>query len=190
VRAKQAVDQEPVDVFAAAMELERLFHQDPSGVDVAVVCRGGVLRYERTAPPTLKHLPPPSWSAVVIDTGKAGRTADLVAGVTSRRPGVDPLLRRIGALVDEAVAVLDDPAALGPLLTENHRLLGGIGVSTDELDMLVDLSLRNGAHGAKLSGAGGGGVVLALHDDPARLVAAARDRGYEAWPCRPLGAPT
>jgi mevalonate kinase len=190
VRARRSVAPSDADEFDEAMAVERVFHANPSGVDVAVSSRGGVLRYVRsapTAPPQLTVLPCPTWSAVVIDSGKAGYTAGLVAGVASRRPGIDGLLERIGALVDEASAVLRDPASLGPLLTENHRLLAGIGVSTDEVDGLVDLALRNGAHGAKLSGAGGGGVVLALHDDPDRLVAAARHRGYEAWPVRPLG---
>lgn len=189
VRAWADLHDQPVDAFDAAMPLERLFHQNPSGVDVAVIARGGVLRYQRTVPPTMTSLPCPSWTAVVIDTGKVGVTADLVAGVTSRRPGIDPLLERIGALVDEATGVLHDPAALGPLLLENHTLLAQIGVSTPQLDELVGLAMAHGAHGAKLSGAGGGGVVLALIDEPAPLVAAVESLGLRAWITRPVEAP-
>jgi mevalonate kinase len=108
-----------------------------------------------------------------------------VAGVASRRPGIDPVLERIGALVVEARRVLDDPRALGPLLTENHRLLRQIGVSTPTLDDLVALALDHGALGAKLAGAGGGGVVLALTEDPAPILAAASDRGIHAFGCTP-----
>ena len=189
VRAWADLTEQPIDVFDAAMPLERLFHHNPSGVDVAVIARGGVLRYQRTVPPTMSPLPCPSWTAVVIDTGKVGVTADLVAGVTSRRPGIDPILTRIGALVDEAAAALHDPAALGPLLLENHTLLAQIGVSTPQLDELVGMAMAHGAYGAKLSGAGGGGVVLALTDDPAPIVAASQALGLRAWITRPVEAP-
>lgn len=185
VRAHQASGADVADVYEAALALERIFHDTPSGVDVAVATYGGVVRFTRGPPRTLTPLPCPHWQAVVIDTGKVGVTSALVAAVTARRPGIDALLRRIGALVDDAVAVLDDAPALGDLLSENHALLKGIGVSTDELDALVALALSHGAHGAKLSGAGGGGVVLALTDDPAPLVAAATARGYAAWTTRP-----
>ena len=66
VRAWSDLTEQPLDTFDAAMPLERLFHQNPSGVDVAVIARGGVLRYQRTVPPTMSSLPCPSWTAVVI----------------------------------------------------------------------------------------------------------------------------
>lgn len=180
-------DATPEHIFERAMAAERVFHGNPSGLDVLVSARGGVVRYLR-AGPAFRPLPTPRWSAVILDSGVAGNTGTLVAGVASRRPGIDPLLDRIGALVDEAVQVLDDAPALGELLVENHRLLAGIGVSTPTLDDLVALALDEGAHGAKLSGAGGGGVVLALTDDPERLVAAATRRGIAARTCRPTEA--
>lgn len=189
VRAAGLLADRPVDAFAEAMPLEQLFHHNPSGVDVAVIARGGVLRFQRTVPPTMRSLPCPSWQAVVLDSGRVGVTADLVAGVTSRRPRIDPQLQRIGALVDQMEGVLHDAAALGPLLVENHHLLGEIGVSAPDLDALVHLALAHGAFGAKLSGAGGGGVVLALTDDPARLIAAARVVGVPAWATRPSPGP-
>jgi mevalonate kinase len=175
----------PDEVFEAALPVERVFHHNPSGLDVAVAARGGVVRYLRATPPRLWALPCPPWSVVVLDTGKVGHTGTLVSHVGSQRPGIDPILNRIGALVDEAAAVLDQPEALGALLDENHALLGRIGVSTDELDELATFARAHGALGAKLSGAGGGGVVLALVDDPTPLLAAAARRGIPAWTCRP-----
>jgi mevalonate kinase len=173
------------DLFTRALELERVFHANPSGLDVAVSVYGGVLRYRRTDPITLEPLAAPTWQVVVIDSGFAGSTKALVAGVTSRRPAIDPLLDRIGALVDEAQRALHDPAALGPLLNENQALLKQIGVSTPTLDEICALALSAGALGAKLSGAGGGGVVLALVDDPEPVEAAARAAGLQAWRCAP-----
>lgn len=173
-------------LFDAALQLERAFHATPSGLDVAVSVFGGALRYRRVdGRLDLVPLARPPWQVVVIDSGSAGSTRDLVAGVTSRRPGIDPELARIGELVDAAGAVLDDAHALGPLLNENHKLLGAIGVSTPVLDDICALARRAGALGAKLSGAGGGGVVLALVDDPAPVLAAADAAGLRAWSCRP-----
>lgn len=183
---------DPDTLWDAAMAVERRFHGTPSGVDVACALRGGVLRYLKGPPPTFTALPAPTaWSMVVLDSGDVGDTGALVAGVTARRSGIDPLLDRIGALVDDAVAALDDPDRLGPILDANHALLQQIGVSTPRLDALADLARRAGAHGAKLSGAGGGGVVIALVTDPAPVLAAASAAGVAAFPVRPApGAPT
>lgn len=180
---------DPEALWDDAMAIEATFHGTPSGVDVACSLRGGVLRFLKGPPPVFVSLPAPSWSVVVLDSGDVGDTGALVAGVTSRRPRIDPLLERIGALVDEAVDALDDPVALGPLLDENHALLRQIGVSTPTLDGLVALARGAGARGAKLSGAGGGGVVLALVDDPAPVLQAARLAGVPAFATRPAPAP-
>lgn len=166
--------------IAAAMVGEREFHGNPSGLDVQVSVREAMIRFQR--PHKLAILAAaPRWTVVVLDSGFPGNTKKLVAGVAARRPGIDPVLDDIGALVHEAERVLDDAAKLGPMLTENHRLLTRIGVSTPQLDGLVELALTHDAAGAKLSGAGGGGVVLAIIDDPKPLLTAAHQRGITAF---------
>jgi mevalonate kinase len=176
------------EVFERAMPIERVFHGNPSGLDVAVSARGGVIRYRRGDPPLIEPIArTPAGQIVVLDTGLTGNTAQLVATVGAQRPDIDPILARIGSIATMAVEVLDHPPKLGALLTENHRLLKEIGVSTPELDDLVAVALEAGAHGAKLSGAGGGGVVIALTDDPERILEAADRRGIAAIRC--AGAP-
>jgi mevalonate kinase len=172
-------------VYERAFAVERVFHGNPSGLDQAVSCRGGLLRFRRGPPPQFEALPLPTWTLVVLDSGVAGDTSAMVAGVAARRPRVDGALERIGALVGRAGDVLQDVDKLGPLLTENHRLLQEIGVSTPDLDDLVRLALEAGAAGAKLAGAGGGGVVLALTHRPDAILQAASLRGVSAFPCRP-----
>lgn len=194
VRARAALEGERLDVdtcFSRAFDVERVFHGTPSGLDHAVSARGGALRYEKGPPARFTPLPCPSWDLVVLDSGCAGDTRELVEGVRARRPAIDPALEAIGALVARAEHHLHDPGTLGPLLTENHHLLQQIGVSTPALDALVELALDAGAYGAKLAGAGGGGVVLALCDDPVALVEQARNQGVDAFACRPVpqGAP-
>ncbi len=181
----------PQQAYDRAMPLEREFHGNPSGVDVAVSCEGGCLWFQRqtradgTAEIVRESVALGPWSLVVLDSGRAGDTRALVAGVAERRPGIDADLERIGDLVHEARAAMGDSEALGALLTENHGLLQAIGVSTPELDDLVALALRAGARGAKLSGAGGGGIVIALVDDPSPVLAAAQERGVPAFGCQP-----
>jgi len=189
VRAVAAARGEALDAATTherAFAVERVFHGNPSGIDHAVAARGGVVRFRRTeAGPELVSLPVPSWSLVVLDSGTAGDTKRLVAGVASRRPGIDPHLEAIGDIVGDVERSLHDVDALGPLLLENHRLLRAIGVSDEALDYLVDLAMDTGATGAKLAGAGGGGVVIALAHQPERVLAAARAQGIQGFVCRP-----
>lgn len=188
VRAHAALEAEPLDfatTHARAFGPERHFHGDPSGVDHAVSALGGGVRYVKAADgPRITPLPLPDLRLVVVDSGSAGDTGALVTGVRSRRPGIDPALDRIGALVEELDAGLRAGMAhpeLGALLDENHSLLREIGVSTPTLDAIVGACRAAGAHGAKLAGAGGGGVVIALVDDPAPVLAAVRAAGWQAF---------
>ncbi len=175
----------PEALYHAAMPVERAFHGNPSGVDVAVAAWGGCLWFQPGDPPVRQPLQPGDWSVVVLDSQATGDTRALVAGVAGRRPGIDPALARIGQIARQARDVLDDGPALGELMAENHRLLREIGVSTPVLDDLVSLAVGAGAFGAKLSGAGGGGIVVALCADPAPVVEAAVAADVPAFGCQP-----
>jgi mevalonate kinase len=195
VRAAAAFAGERLDratLFERSFELERIFHGQPSGVDNSVVIRGGLLRYRKGPPLELTPLRlARPLHLVVLDSGCAGSTAELVAQVQRARPGVDSVLASIGALVERACEQLDDPSALGGIMDENHRLLRALGVSTPDLDEICGMARDAGALGAKLSGAGGGGVAIALvtPDGAPALLEAARGRGIGAFdiqlPCDP-----
>jgi len=169
-------------LHAEGFELERVFHGEPSGLDHAVSACEGALVYRRGERP--RPVPMPPLPVVVLDSGSAGNTATLVAGVAQRRPAIDGALTRLGELVEEVLPDLGDMTTLGAAMDEAHARLAEIGVSTPALDDLVGLARRNGALGAKLSGAGGGGVVLALCPDGGEeTLAAARARGIHAFRC-------
>ena len=169
-------------LHARGFPIEALFHGNPSGLDHAVSALGSVVVYRKGQVPKPVAMPP--HRVVVLDTGIAGDTRELVAGVASRRPGIEPSLRRLGALVETALPVLADPRALGDLMNEAQHHLEEIGVSTPMIQELVRLARAAGAHGAKLSGAGGGGVVLALTPQgPEQVLAAAAERGIDAFAC-------
>jgi mevalonate kinase len=184
VAAREGREARFEEVFERALEIERLFHGNPSGIDHAVSARGGAWWFRRGPPLEMRPVPPPPVPIVVLDTGSRGETAAQLAAVAARRPAIDPLLDRIGALADSVAGVLSDPRALGEAFDANHALLQQIGVSTLELDELAAFARRNGAFGAKLSGAGGGGVLIAVVEDAEELVRAAKRRGIQAFACR------
>jgi mevalonate kinase len=75
-----------------------------------------------------------------------------------------------------------DELELGSLLTENHNLLSMLGVSHPEIENLIEICLDNGALGAKLTGAGKGGAVIALiPNDSSKEILAKISKGPGKW---------
>lgn len=181
---------ESQDLYEAALPIERRFHGNPSGIDLACAVDGGGRWFVRGTPPTVEPITMPAHTFVVMDTGLHGDTSLLVDRVARDHPENAPVLRAIGDTVRACREALPDIDALGPLLSENQRLLSALGVSTPELDTLIDHAMRHGASGAKLAGAGGGGVAIALCDGPeggARVLDAMHTLGARAWLCEPQG---
>src|SRR5262249_28506798 len=84
----------------------------------------------------------------------------------------------------------DDKFALGRLLDVNQMLLSGIFVATEELERCCDLACAAGGSGAKLTGAGGGGSVIALASGAAgaeRVLSAWRSAGFDGFATRVAG---
>ncbi len=165
-------------VVEASLAGERVFHGTPSGIDSEVAARGGVLRYVRGQPPEAIALERPL-PVVVVPSGVPRSTADQVAKVhraVDRWPMLArPMIELVGRLVDQgqAAMIAGDHAALGELADLDHALLGGLGVSSWILDELCYVARGAGALGAKLTGAGGGGCILALPSgEPGPLLAA------------------
>jgi mevalonate kinase len=185
IRAREALHgREPSfeEVHKAGFALEAIFHGTPSGIDHAVAAHGGALFYRKGEEPQVLEMPPVH--AVVLDSGSSGNTAEMVAAVAERRPGINSALLQLGELAGIARDQLSDPTVVGELMIEAHALLKTIGVSTQALDELVAMAMAHGATGAKLSGAGGGGVVVALcPEDSDGLLQAALHRGIQAFSC-------
>jgi len=108
--------------------------------------------------------------------GGAGDTGELVAGVRALRAEYEfaaDTVEAIGDVVREGESVLgtEDTETLGELMDFNHGLLAALGVSSRSLDTMVWAARDAGAIGAKLTGAGGGGCIVALDDTDAALTA-------------------
>ncbi|MBL8147003.1 MAG: mevalonate kinase [Anaerolineae bacterium] len=148
-------------------EVEREFHGTPSGIDNTVVVYERTIWFVRGEPPALLTVGKP-FDLVVADTGVHASTKDAVAGVhallAADPAGTRPVIEAIGALAHRARSTIarGDIRSLGPLMNENHRLLQRLTASSDELDRLAAAALSAGAWGAKLSGGGRGGNMIAL----------------------------
>jgi len=116
--------------------------------------------------------------------GGAGDTGALVAGVRALRDEYDfaaDTVEAIGDIVREGESVLGtgDAETLGELMNFNHGLLSALGVSSRSLDTMVWAARDAGAIGAKLTGAGGGGCIVALDETDAALTALRYTPGCE-----------
>jgi mevalonate kinase len=107
-----------------------------------------------------------------------------VAEATASRTD-DARLHELGGLTDTgtAAALAGDLAALGAAMDRAHALLAGLGVSTDQLDGLCATARVAGACGAKLTGAGGGGAVIAVapRDRESAILAAWKRAGVDGF---------
>lgn len=159
-------------VSSLTYEVERLHHGTPSGIDNTVVSTNQAVWFVKQKPENL--IEPIAIGApfrlLIADTGIRSATKDVVGDVRRQwqaKPDYfDSLFGRCGRLAQRARVALTagNLLELGALMTLNHVQLRRMTVSSRELDDLVDNALRAGAHGAKLSGAGRGGIMLALVD--------------------------
>ena len=173
-------------INALALECERLAHGDPSGIDNTVATYGQAVLYRKNGTPPAKALdlaePPP---IVIAASPSQSSTKQQVMAVRARHATMtdhyDAIFDEIDALsIAGATALVGrDYAELGALMNLCHGLLNAIGVSTPELERMVDIARRSGAVGAKLTGAGGGGSIVALCPGTTNSVEQAlREAGY------------
>lgn len=160
------------DLSRLVFEVEKLHHGTPSGIDNTVVVHEKPLYFVKDRPPAFVDIASPL-RFVLADSGIAALTRDAVADVRALRQSQPAATARIfaaiGEIVNEARGCIErgDRLRLGELMTANHRLLGALSVSSAALDRLVAAALKAGALGAKLSGGGRGGVIVALSDEDA-----------------------
>jgi mevalonate kinase len=181
-------------IDAAVAEAETIFHGNPSGIDAAAAKSGVAGRYSRAD----GWRPVPVRQAITLCVGLSGKPRDTSAQVTNvarlreRLAAADQILATAGGLTDEAVVALErgDVDGLGRILDAAHGLLAALRLSSPELDAMVHAARAAGAIGAKLTGAGGGGAVIALAPGHERdVIARWRAAGFEGFAAEiPAGA--
>ena len=155
------------EIFKLAFVPENYLHGKPSGVDQATCIYGGIIEFNR--PFNVNKVRPKKEPVILVcDTGIHHATKTLVGGVVKKsqkeRSNFHDYIakvRKISAGVAKALTESDDED-LGTLMYQNHDFLRKIGVSNPTLDHLVEVARREGALGAKLTGAGGGGCIIVL----------------------------
>jgi mevalonate kinase len=175
---------------------EGVFHGNPSGVDTAAAALGGCLRYVRGEAITRVAPARDLWLAIGM-TGVGSSTREMVEGVArlrDRQPeAFEKTLGAFRTLVDNARLAIEagDTRAVGQLMDLAQMLLAGWMLSTDAIEELCSAARDAGALGAKLTGAGGGGCIVALADDAedgeaaaARIVEAYKAAGYDGFAAR------
>ncbi len=162
-------------------EIEQKVQGAASPTDTFVSTFGGVVEI-----PSRRRLDILECGVVIGNTNKGAtprKTAKLVKHVAALRGEypevIDPIIRTIGSFSrkGEILVKKKDYISLGKLMNVNHGLLDALGVGTAELSALVYAARGAGAYGAKITGAGGGGCMVALTDSPDEVASAIENAG-------------
>jgi len=173
-----------------AYEGELAYHGTPSGVDNTAATYGGLIWFVRNKPNVIERIDVKEPIEIVMgNTGKVADTVAVVDGVRERREKhsekYNKIFRDAEELAYNARRALEnfDLKKVGKLMDDNHKLLQTIEVSCKELDFLVELARDHGAFGAKLTGGGCGGNMVALtpgKDLQEKVAKAIEREGFEA----------
>jgi mevalonate kinase len=154
-------------VYSRALHAEKIIHKNSSGADCYISTFGGLIYYIKKRQ-NRRIRSKRDLSLVVMNTGIKHSTKALISLVKNfrirNRILFNDLTNHAFSICNEAVSAIvsGDKQRLGDLMNKNHILLKELGVSNDAINDLVEFCLDNGALGAKLTGAGGGGSVVAL----------------------------
>jgi mevalonate kinase len=155
------------DLNRLVYEVERIHHGTPSGLDNTVIVYERPVYFIREITLETLVIGQP-FMLLIADTGKTALTKHAVGDVRSlyetQTETTRPVIEAIGEIARAARVALEhgDTIRMGQLASENHTLLQQLTVSSPELDQLVDAACEAGALGAKLSGGGRGGNMIAF----------------------------
>ena len=171
-----------------AFEGEKGYHGTPSGLDNTASTYGQLIWFQKGERNIIERIPLKERVEIVIgDSGLVCNTKAAVAGVKQRTEEsperYDPLFDEAKQLVQEAREAIEagDWEQVGSLMNKNQELLFDLGVSCPELDEMIETAKSNGALGAKLTGGGLGGCMLALTPGKERqeqVAKALEEKGY------------
>ena len=178
----------------AAYEGEKAYHGTPSGIDNTASTYGGLIWFVKNlngGKNVMEVLHSPKKMPLVIaNSGITASTTEVVADVRSLKEANPEKFEKIFSdykdLSKKAKKALltSDDVSIGNLMNQNHKLLQEITVSGEINDKLIEIALNNGALGAKITGTGRGGLVIALarnEEIQEKISKAIEMEGYESW---------
>jgi mevalonate kinase len=179
------------EINAAAYQAEIAYHgPTTSGIDNMVSTYGGIICLTRGEPNVVRKMKLKEPVEVVVgDTGIIANTKILLAALGERKKNSPErygrMLREARQIAEEAMASIErfDLKGIGRLMDRNQSFLQEAKISCPELDLLIDLCRMAGALGAKLTGSGGGGCMLALtpgKDLQEKVASAIESQGFQA----------
>ena len=169
-----------------ANEGDKVVHGKPSGIDVGTCFFGGYIKFKRSEgvkPLQIKTEIP----LVVADTGIYKDTGIMVAAVKKlfhKKPEkINSLFNETEKIALSGLKALKqgDFQELGELFNQAQESLRKLGVSSLKIEELIKIANENGAYGAKLTGAGRGGCIIAITKQPQLLVKIFNKKGYKAF---------
>ncbi|MGB1289335.1 MAG: mevalonate kinase, partial [Aggregatilineales bacterium] len=162
------------EINTVVYDIERMHHGTPSGIDNTVIVYESPVYFVRDTPVKVMEADI-SLHLIIANTGQTALTKESVGDVRklfeSEPDTIKPLLTKIGQVTEDIYEALQQGniELTGKLMTENHALLCDLTVSSSQLDKLVKSAIDAGAMGAKLSGGGRGGNMIALVNDKTAL---------------------
>jgi len=200
-----------------ALELERIFHSNPSGIDHTAVNRNGIIYFQRSVMPAGPDLRQDDniarsfgihndaslrWHDNVVETIRCPIPLHFVVASASPHGNTKSMVQKLrdqiqknprfyesifdnmGLLAQNMCKALQagNLEQIGELMDNNQGFLNALGVSSLDLERACFIARQNGALGAKLTGAGGGGCIIALVEDPkTKLVSVLQDSGFDSF---------
>ena len=181
---KLALNQDEINQMA--LESEKIAHGNPSGIDNTMATYGHPLIFRNGDNPLISPLNINETFSILIGfsstEGLTAKTVGIVRDLWKKSTAVyEKIFDEIDSLALQSIQAIqnNDFELLGQLMNINHGLLNTLQVSTPELERLIMIARESGALGAKLTGGGGGGAVIALCRDIDITKSAIESEGYE-----------
>lgn len=177
-------------ILAMAMEMEKIFHGNPSGIDHTTISEEKFIWFKDGMFEKI-HCFTELEIIIVMSSSSHRRTIESVTLMKKllkeQSSYVKNIFQSIENLVSEMRKAIEngDLSLIGSLMNKNHDLLKSLGISNLELDNMCALAINNGAHGAKLTGAGRGGCIIVLAGSHTKKIKCIfESHGYNAIICK------
>jgi len=174
------------EINQMAFESEKIAHGKPSGIDNTMATLGYPMIYRSGDKPLIEPLNINQPFSILVgftpNEGLTAKTVSLVRDLWKNNTAVyEKVFDEIDSMVLQSIQAIqnNDFELLGHLMNMNHGLLNTLQVSTPELERLIMIARESGALGAKLTGGGGGGAMIALCEDTDTIQAAIESEGCE-----------
>ncbi len=158
------------DIFNFALEMEKITHGNPSGIDHTTCLYGNILFYQKGKPFHIVY-PPDDFQVLITYTNQEHDTKEVISNVKRLKDEkshlFDSIVDKIGFYTEiaELELVSGNYEEVGKLMNFNQDLLSQLNVSNETIDKINEIALKNGAYGSKLTGAGLGGCVITLGEE-------------------------